>query len=343
MKKDTRCLWETRFHNFEKLGPDRERGPYLSTTIFYRDWDYVPELSKNVSSRLKFLRVKLENWEKGSACFNSRALVDKVDESLPAGTIGGPALVFDATLFSPKYKTDYLVFNKQEDTCTDQPNSAVFVKAASCIDWVDPAVCEQHRAWIEVEVRFMETLSRSPHPHVVAYHGCVVENGYIVGIALEKCTKTLEERCQDTTTPFNVSACLSQIAAALAHLHDLGYCHNDIKPGNIMVRADDTAVLIDFDSCLPVEELLSKGKGQTPGWYDTMATTSNVKNDWLGLAKVEDFLRKNSSVDKSSAVKHGGGGGGGGDGGGGGGVGGGGGGGNSSASGGGGDDPAASA
>jgi serine/threonine protein kinase len=39
---------------------------------------------------------------------------------------------------------------------------------------------------------------------------------------------------------------VKQIASALSRIHDVGILHRDLKPGNIMLRADDSVALIDF-------------------------------------------------------------------------------------------------
>ena len=39
---------------------------------------------------------------------------------------------------------------------------------------------------------------------------------------------------------------LRQIASALAQVHEVGILHRDLKPGNIMLRRDDSVALIDF-------------------------------------------------------------------------------------------------
>jgi serine/threonine protein kinase len=39
---------------------------------------------------------------------------------------------------------------------------------------------------------------------------------------------------------------MRQMAQALAALHEAGVLHRDLKPGNVMLREDDSVVLIDF-------------------------------------------------------------------------------------------------
>ena len=43
---------------------------------------------------------------------------------------------------------------------------------------------------------------------------------------------------------------LRQLAEAIYYVHQTGYLHLDVKPENILVRSDNTIVLIDFDLCV---------------------------------------------------------------------------------------------
>jgi len=46
-----------------------------------------------------------------------------------------------------------------------------------------------------------------------------------------------------------------QIARAIQHMHQKGYCHRDLKPWNIMLTENlDTAKVIDFSYSIPFDK-----------------------------------------------------------------------------------------
>ena len=56
----------------------------------------------------------------------------------------------------------------------------------------------------------------------------------------------LRQRINEHINPPVAVKYLRQIASALAKIHEVGILHRDLKPGNIMLRRDNTIALIDF-------------------------------------------------------------------------------------------------
>jgi serine/threonine protein kinase len=129
---------------------------------------------------------------------------------------------------------------------------------------------------------------KSPHPNILQYEGCVVCEGRIVALALSKLYETLAERIKDDGRPINGKKIFSEISAAIHHLHSLGFAHNDLNSWNIMLKGDDTAVLIDFDTCAEEGQPLRKSPGDT--WWSIWSPFSDKKKDLHALGRLEQYL-----------------------------------------------------
>ncbi|QIS05554.1 serine/threonine protein kinase [Nocardia brasiliensis] len=88
---------------------------------------------------------------------------------------------------------------------------------------------------------------------------------------------------------------LTQLAAQLAALHELGYAFVDVSPGNVLVDADDTVRLIDFEATQPVDHPL--GLLGTPGYEPpesrapgARATIDPLHVDAYGLHAIAQLL-----------------------------------------------------
>ncbi|CDF33267.1 unnamed protein product [Chondrus crispus] len=140
------------------------------------------------------------------------------------------------------------------------------------------------------EAQVLEALSKSPHPNVVRYMGCVVKENRVVGLCLERCVETLYQRTWLKREKVDNMKVVDSVRRGVSHLHQLGYCHNDISLENIMFREDDSITIVDFDSCQRTGDRLGSKKG-TPGFCDEAATMSRPENDFYSLGKVEAYLR----------------------------------------------------
>lgn len=100
----------------------------------------------------------------------------------------------------------------------------------------------------EIEHQLLEVLTGPHVPRFVAA-GDLTQVPYIVMERIEG--RTLESwlRPSDhgsTLPPDEIARLGSALAHALHSLHRQNVCHHDIKPGNVLIRPDGTAVLLDF-------------------------------------------------------------------------------------------------
>lgn len=104
-----------------------------------------------------------------------------------------------------------------------------------------------YRDKFEREARNLSTLS---HPNIVKVLEAFHANGttyysmeYIDGISLDK---KIAQSPQGRMPLTEAIETLKQIGAAIAFMHSRNMLHLDVKPGNVMMRKDGTAVLFDF-------------------------------------------------------------------------------------------------
>jgi serine/threonine-protein kinase len=94
------------------------------------------------------------------------------------------------------------------------------------------------------EARAVAELS---HPGVVTVFDVGTEGRHL-WLAMELAASDLRHwlRSRRKTTWDDVSRIFLQVAEGLARVHDEGLCHGDIKPDNILIRADGSAAISDF-------------------------------------------------------------------------------------------------
>jgi len=95
-----------------------------------------------------------------------------------------------------------------------------------------------------------------PHPNIVRYiaGGCEDDEyyyavEYVEGERLEQRIKT-----QGKISETEALSLAAQVVAALKHIYNNGFLYRDLNAGNVIVRSDGVAKLIDFGLTMPIEQ-----------------------------------------------------------------------------------------
>ncbi|MGQ9555107.1 MAG: protein kinase domain-containing protein, partial [Anaerolineae bacterium] len=97
--------------------------------------------------------------------------------------------------------------------------------------------------------REAEALARLDHPYIVRFYSFERQGNTAFIVMDYVAGTTLRGRLMELGGPLplqEVTRIVRQIGTALQYAHNEGFIHRDIKPGNIMLREDGTALLSDF-------------------------------------------------------------------------------------------------
>jgi len=163
---------------------------------------------------------------------------------------------------------DYFAKGADEDASEDPAAQYHESIPADVLNWIMDQQKRLHEAHI------CELLAKKPHTNILTYHGCEIRGNYIRHLCFEVLDQSLEDRLLDKSRPFDIEKCIQGIEAGVNHMHSLGLIHLDIAPRNVIVREDDTSVIIDFDLTLRDGEPLG---GNLDFHAESRTTTSGIR------------------------------------------------------------------
>ena len=119
------------------------------------------------------------------------------------------------------------------------------------------------RAYQQVKAEALVSLKLS-HPNIATVRAFEEESGspflvmdYIDGQTLDDYLAEKGKLSEDETIRL-----LKPVAAALDYAHTQGVVHRDVKPGNVMIRKDGTAFVLDFGIAREIQETMTRVTGK---------------------------------------------------------------------------------
>jgi len=128
----------------------------------------------------------------------------------------------------------------------------------------------EDRAWLARFRREARIAARLQHPNLVSIYdfNADVERPYLVMAYMSG--GSLQDRLDAGGQP-DAERLAADVLRALAHIHDAGIVHRDVKPGNVLLDSDGRACVTDFGVARPQDATSITQTGQIPGTARYMA------------------------------------------------------------------------
>ncbi|MFE9684343.1 serine/threonine-protein kinase [Streptomyces sp. NPDC006285] len=132
---------------------------------------------------------------------------------------------------------------------------------------------EDQRVWLRRAVREARVVARVPHPHVVGVHDLVEyeDRLWIVMELIDGPSLAQLIAQAGPLAPTRVAALGVQLLGALDAVHAVGALHRDVKPANVLLRRDGSAVLTDFGIAVLDDGEMLTNSGEFAGSVEYMA------------------------------------------------------------------------
>ena len=95
------------------------------------------------------------------------------------------------------------------------------------------------------------------HPHLVTVHDIGSYRGTYYMASEYLSAGSLRERLQSGLGAYDALNIAHDLASGLTYAHEMGFVHRDVKPGNILFRANGAAVLADFGIAKAIKSISS--------------------------------------------------------------------------------------
>lgn len=118
------------------------------------------------------------------------------------------------------------------------------------------------RAWLRDEAQALGALLHPNIPQVYAFQ----ETETLSFLVMEKVSGVSLMRWAQGRRPRARVQVLTQVAQAVAHAHARGFLHLDLKPGNVLVTAEDQPKVLDFGLSRTHEQGMEGTAGGTPAY-----------------------------------------------------------------------------